>query len=32
MLAAVEELFGRCQRGGEIRMDYTTDVFLGRFR
>jgi SAM-dependent methyltransferase len=30
MLAALQELFDRCRRGGVVRMDYTTEVFLGR--
>lgn len=30
MVAAMEELFARCQRDGVVRMDYGTEVFLGR--
>jgi SAM-dependent methyltransferase len=29
MIAALGELFDRCQTGGVIRMDYTTEVFYG---
>jgi SAM-dependent methyltransferase len=31
MLAALEELFERCRDGGVVRMEYTTEVFLGTF-
>jgi len=30
MMAALKELFDRCQKGGVIRMDYRTGLFLGR--
>ncbi len=31
MLAALRDLFDRFQSGGSIRMDYETELFLGRF-
>jgi SAM-dependent methyltransferase len=31
MLAALRELFDRCQEDGAIRMEYTTELFFGRF-
>jgi SAM-dependent methyltransferase len=31
MLAALEELYARCQQGGFVRMDYATELFLGQF-
>ena len=30
MLVALRELFDRCQQGGCVRMDYETELFLGR--
>lgn len=30
MMAALIGLFDRCQEGGVVRMDYTTELFLGR--
>jgi SAM-dependent methyltransferase len=30
MLAALAELFARCQRDGQVRMDYKTELFLGQ--
>jgi hypothetical protein len=30
MMAALKDLFVRTQKGGVIRMDYTTELFLGR--
>lgn len=30
MMAALGDLFGRCQEAGVVRMDYTTELFLGR--
>ena len=30
MLAALRELFDRCQQGGAVRMEYETELFLGR--
>ena len=30
MIAALGKLFDRCQKGGAVRMDYRTEVFLGR--
>jgi ubiquinone/menaquinone biosynthesis C-methylase UbiE len=30
MIAAVQELFDRCQKGGVVRMDYETELFLGQ--
>jgi SAM-dependent methyltransferase len=30
MMAALKELFDRCRKGGVVRMDYTTELFLGR--
>lgn len=30
MVAALQELFGRCEKGGIIRMDYETELFLGQ--
>ena len=30
MLAALRELFDRCQQGGAVRMDYETELFLGQ--
>jgi len=30
MIAALGRLFERCQRDGAVRMDYRTEVFLGR--
>jgi SAM-dependent methyltransferase len=30
MMAALEELFDRCQREGTVRMDYETEVFIGQ--
>jgi hypothetical protein len=32
MLAALKELFDRCQEGDAVRMDYRTELFLGRPR
>jgi SAM-dependent methyltransferase len=31
MLAALQALFDRSQAGGVVRMEYTTELFLGRF-
>jgi len=31
MIAAVEALFARCQEGGLVRMNYDTELLLGRF-
>jgi SAM-dependent methyltransferase len=31
MLAALDELFDRCQSNGIVRMDYRTELFLGSF-
>jgi SAM-dependent methyltransferase len=31
MIAAFQELFARCQRSGTIRMEYETELYLGRF-
>jgi len=31
MLAALEELYTRCQKGSLVRMDYETELFLGQF-
>jgi SAM-dependent methyltransferase len=31
MLAALDELFERCQLSGMVRMDYKTELFLGAF-
>jgi ubiquinone/menaquinone biosynthesis C-methylase UbiE len=30
MIAALEKLFDRCQENGHVRIEYSTDVFLGR--
>jgi SAM-dependent methyltransferase len=30
MMGALQELFERCRREGVVRMDYTTELFLGR--
>jgi SAM-dependent methyltransferase len=30
MLAALAELFARCQRDGQVRMEYETELFLGQ--
>jgi SAM-dependent methyltransferase len=30
MMQALEGLFHRCEKGGVVRMDYTTEVFLGK--
>ena len=30
MIAALQELFDRCQKGGVVRMDYETELFLGQ--
>jgi len=30
MMAALRELFDRCRSGGVVRMDYKTELFLGR--
>jgi SAM-dependent methyltransferase len=32
MVSALRELFERCQEGGAVRMDYRTELFLGRLR
>ena len=32
MLAALQALFDRCQRAGVIRMEYETELYLGKFR
>ncbi|MGD1029629.1 MAG: class I SAM-dependent methyltransferase [Opitutaceae bacterium] len=31
MIAALDELFERCQSNGTVRMDYNTELFLGAF-
>jgi len=31
MIAALRALFERCQRGGTVRMEYETELYLGRF-
>jgi SAM-dependent methyltransferase len=30
MMTALDDLFRRCEKGGVVRMDYTTEVFLGQ--